>query len=568
MEMSARGIVVLAVCTALSVAGLQWWVFSFLARNDLGPGDTGRAVEVLLGSKITIALLLNLAVNAYILLVLCLKMLFFKELHSSEYRKLTEQLLNYVLYKGTFLPLVVPPNLLQTILWSTWLVVLCSLKMLQSLAKDRLERLNASPSATPIIYFRVFSALLLVLAFDIFWLRLCMVVYASFRSNLFLLLFFEPLIIAFETLMAILVHGFHMIEICHRHSVDNGTDFWGSHFFYKSAAGSLAEWKGQLIRNCGFLIDIMTLLMGVAHYMMIWWLHGMAFHLVDAILFLNLRAILSALVKRMRGFIKLKRALNSLDRALLDATNEELSTFDDECAICRGPMARAKKLSCNHLFHLACLRSWLDQGLTEVYSCPTCRRPLFASSSQDQTNSLPQQNDGQITEQVNMRDGHQRISAHVSPGATFPSQQHNPSDTLWSGLDSSWMPPWTNSRVDGASTSSTIRSVGLTGVQLMMRQLASVSENYAQNSMGSSSWNLWPGLNSPPSSPPQPPALHHSRNAAGERLRNAPTPPADLLAMVDRVREVLPHMSAEVIILDLLRTNNINITVNNLLLMQ
>ncbi|KAK8916213.1 E3 ubiquitin protein ligase RIN2 [Platanthera zijinensis] len=567
--MSVRCILILAVYTALSVAGLQWWVFSLLERNELGTGDTGRAVEVLLGSKITIALLLNLAVNAYILLILCLKTMFFKELHSSEYRKLMEQLINYLLYKGTFLPLVVPPNLLQTILWSTWLVVLCSLKMFQSLAKDRLERLNASPTATPIIYFRVFSALLLVLAVDIFWLRLCMVVYASFRSNLFLLLFFEPLIIAFETLMAIMVHGFHLIEVGHRHSVDNGTEFWGSHYFYKSAAGSLAEWKGQLIRNCGFLIDIMALLMGVAHYMMIWWLHGMAFHLVDAILFLNLRAILSALLKRMRGFIKLKRALNSLDRALLDATNEELSTFDDECAICRGPMARAKKLSCNHLFHLACLRSWLDQGLAEVYSCPTCRRPLFASSSQDQTNSLSQQNDGQIAEHVNLRDGHQRISTHASPAATFPNQQQNPSDSFWSGLglDSSWVPPWTNSRVDGASTSGAIRSVGLSGVQLMMRQLASVSENYAQNSIDSSTWNLWPGLNPPPSSPPQA-ALHHSRNVTGLRLRNTPPPPADLLAMADRVREVLPHMPVEVIILDLSRTNNINITVNNLLLMQ
>ncbi|KAI0488286.1 hypothetical protein KFK09_028114 [Dendrobium nobile] len=568
--MSLHYIAVSAVCLALSVAGLQWWVLSFLSRNGLGLGEAGRAVDVLLGSNVTIALLVNLAVNAYVLLVLCLKMLFFKQLYSSESRKLMEQLINYVIYKGTFLPLVVPPNLSQTVLWSTWLVVLCSLKLFQSLAKDRLERLNASPTSTPIKYFHVFSALLLVLAADLFWLRLCMVVYTSFRSSLFLLLFFEPFSIAFETLLAIMVHGFHLIEVWHRHSVDDGTDNLGSHDFFKSTAGSLAEWKGQLLRNFGFLLDMMTLLMGVGHYMMIWWLHGMAFHLVDAILFLNLRAIFSALVKRVKGFIKLKKALNSLDGSLPDATTEELSAFDDECAICRGPMARAKKLSCNHLFHLACLRSWLDQGLTEVYSCPTCRRPLFASSSQGQTNSIAQQIpiDGQIAEQVNVRDDYRRISTRASPASAFPNQQ-NFSDTLWSrvSLDSSWGSPWTNSRMDDASTSSAIRSVGLTGVQMMMRQLASVSENYAHRSSSpdASAWNLWPSLHASGSSPSQP-SQNHNRNVAGLRFRNT-TPPSDLLAMVDRVREVLPHMPDELIIQDLLRTNNINITVNNLLMM-
>jgi hypothetical protein len=35
-----------------------------------------------------------------------------------------------LLLQGTFLPLVVPPNSQQIILWSTWLVLLCSLKVL------------------------------------------------------------------------------------------------------------------------------------------------------------------------------------------------------------------------------------------------------------------------------------------------------------------------------------------------------------------------------------------------------------------------------------------------------
>lgn len=53
--------------------------------------------------------------------------------------------------------------------------------------------------------------------------------------------------------------------------------------------GSLWEWKGFLIRNLGFVLDMATLLMALGHYLYIWWLHGMAFQLMDAVLFLNIR---------------------------------------------------------------------------------------------------------------------------------------------------------------------------------------------------------------------------------------------------------------------------------------
>lgn len=41
--------------------------------------------------------------------------------------------------------------------------------MFQALARDRLERLNASPSAVPGTYFLVFSVLLLVFSVDLLW---------------------------------------------------------------------------------------------------------------------------------------------------------------------------------------------------------------------------------------------------------------------------------------------------------------------------------------------------------------------------------------------------------------
>ncbi|KAH7557417.1 hypothetical protein JRO89_XS11G0151900 [Xanthoceras sorbifolium] len=584
-----------AASTVLSfVALLVWTEFSLdkLKINGLFSEDfvhlenLDRAIELVLGSYATYTLLGNFLLNAFVLLILCLKAslvfcdtIFFVKLYPSETRKFVERLINYVIYKGTFLPLVVPPTVFQAALWSTWLTVLCSLKMFQALARDRLERLNASPSATPWTYFRVFSVLLLVLSVDCFWIRLCLVIYRTLGSSMLLLLFFEPLSVAFETLQAILVHGFQLLDIWLHHSAGNSSNCERSKFFDISAAGSLLEWKGILIRNLGFFLDMATLLLALGHYVHIWWLRGMAFHLVDAILFLNIRALLSAIIKRIKGFIKLRLALGDLHAALPDATSEELRAYDDECAICREPMAKAKRLKCNHLFHLACLRSWLDQGLSETYSCPTCRKPLFVGRHENEVNPRAGEvlSDEQLARQLSLGLDHSNNSGQPLPTGIFPTQTQNSMEgNPWrnAGLDSNWLHNWPSQGVDGAGPSTAMRSVGLGRVQMMMRHLASVGETYAQTAIDDTAWSLWPmnPSQAAASGSPIPPVVaeRYPGNTGGLHIRSASRAAndniANILAMAETVREVLPHIPDELIFEDLQRTNSVTVTVNNLLL--
>ncbi|XP_059624852.1 E3 ubiquitin protein ligase RIN2-like [Cornus florida] len=577
------------VCTVLSFVGIQYWTGLSLEKvisNGLTDeisifsGNADRALELLLGSYTTVALLANFALNVFILLILCLKTIFFVELYPSETRKLVERFINYVIYKGIFLPLVVQPTISQGALWSTWLIVLCSLKMFQALGRERLERLNASPSASPWTYFRVYSVLLFIICIDLLWIKTCLVIYRRLGSSMFMLLFFEPLSIAFETLQAIVVHGFQLLDIWLHHSAENSTDCQRSKLFDISAAGSLWEWKGILIRNFGFLLDVMTLFMALGHYLNIWWLHGMAFHLVDAVLFLNIRALLSAIAKRIRGYIKLRIALGTLHGALPDATSEELQAFDDECAICREPMAKAKKLSCNHLFHLACLRSWLDQGSSENYSCPTCRKPLFVGRPVDDANLHAGEisTDEQLAREISARLDRHDNPGHTLPTGVFPEQAENPLERgAWRGtrMDPSWLNTWGGRGLDGAGPSTAIRSVGLGRVQMMMRQLAAVGETYAQTAFEDSTWSLWPTNPSQAgtSSSTVPPAgsVRNPASAGGLHMRTisraANDSVANMLAMAETVREVLPHIPDELIFQDLQRTNSATVTVNNLLQM-
>ncbi|EXC08935.1 hypothetical protein L484_003387 [Morus notabilis] len=586
--MALNYIAISGLCTVLSFVGLQLWTESSLGQlksdglipeNSPSAGNVVHVVDLLLGSYTTIALLANFVLNVFILLVLFLKTIFFVELYPSETRKLVERLVNYIIYKGTFLPLVVPPTIYHAGLWSIWLIVLCCLKMFQALARDRLERLNASPSATPVAYFRVYSVLLLVLFVDILWIQLCLVIYKTLNLSVFLLLLFEPLSIAFETLQAILVHGFQLLDIWIHHSAWSSSSCDRFKLFDTSATGSLLEWKGILTRNLGFCLDMATLLMALGHYLHIWWLHGMAFHLVDAVLFLNIRALLSAIVKRAKGFRKLRKALGALHAALPDATTEELRAYDDECAICREPMAKAKKLHCNHLFHLACLRSWLDQGLNEFYACPTCRKPLFVGRSEDEANPRNAEvlSDEQLARQISSGLDRQNTSGNILPTGVLPNQIQNSTESgPWRspGLDSSWLRTWPGQGVDGAGPSNAISSVGLGRVQMMMRHLASVGETYAQTALEDSAWNLWPinPSQAATTGQPIPPAAggRYPGGAGGVHIRttsHANNNIANILAMAETVREVLPHIPDDIIFQDLQRTNSAMVTVNNLLQM-
>ena len=66
----------------------------------------------------------------------------------------------------------------------------------------------------------------------------------------------------------------------------------------------------------------------------------------------------------------------SLDHSL--KKSENLHENDDECVICTEKMTTARKLECNHNFHLICLSKWFENGHN---SCPICRQEINFSEN-------------------------------------------------------------------------------------------------------------------------------------------------------------------------------------------
>ena len=83
--------------------------------------------------------------------------------------------------------------------------------------------------------------------------------------------------------------------------------------------------------------------------------------------------VTSSFYKRVRDLIFARRITFTLNERFAVATAEELTNGDNTCIICRDEMASAIKLTCGHMFHKGCLRTWLEQQ----QSCPTCRANLL-----------------------------------------------------------------------------------------------------------------------------------------------------------------------------------------------
>lgn len=81
-------------------------------------------------------------------------------------------------------------------------------------------------------------------------------------------------------------------------------------------------------------------------------MHGISFGLVDIVLFLNVRSVLKNLHNKVIIYRERWIAMSYVRDRYVDASVEELSKHNDDCAICRERMKNAKKLACGHLFHL------------------------------------------------------------------------------------------------------------------------------------------------------------------------------------------------------------------------
>jgi len=128
--------------------------------------------------------------------------------------------------------------------------------------------------------------------------------------------------------------------------------------------------KGSYLFFLEFATEVVRFLSYVVFFSIIFTYYGMPLHIVRDLWmsYVNLK-------RRLVIFNKYRHLTANMNERFPDATPEELVACEHTCIICRDLMEagpEAKKLPCAHIFHLNCLRLWLQQQ----QSCPTCRADI------------------------------------------------------------------------------------------------------------------------------------------------------------------------------------------------
>ncbi|CAE7210250.1 hypothetical protein PTNB85_08785 [Pyrenophora teres f. teres] len=304
-------------------------------------------------------------------------------------------------------------------------------KVWQWIGEGRVEFLEQQPPANPkLFHTRLMSSLLLSVAFDIFMMQYCIdSILSEARPGVMVMFGFEYVLLAIASASTFLRYVLSLVEMyithCQETTRDETRRIMAEQARQRAAAegvqvpvqvedddddGDVPGWeeKGRWVFYLDLATDFVKSVVYLGFFAILMTFYGIPIHIMRD-LFMTIRS----LIKRVHDFIQYRNATRDMNTRYPDATAEELDR-ENTCIVCREEMRpwvqpgadgaqpgrrmderqRPKKLPCGHILHFGCLRSWLERQQV----CPTCRRPVLASSTTQNTqrnNQGNQANQGQ-----------------------------------------------------------------------------------------------------------------------------------------------------------------------------
>ncbi|EOA35136.1 hypothetical protein CARUB_v10020264mg [Capsella rubella] len=333
-----------------TLAALAVIYHAFSSRGQFYP-----ATMYLSTSKINLVVLLNMGLVLMLSLWNLVKIVFLGSLREAEVERLNEQAwreLMEILFAVTIFRQDFSVGFISLV------VTLLLIKSLHWMAQKRVEYIETTPSVTLLSHVRIVSFLVFLLVLD------CLLTYSSIRqliqspkASMSVFFTFEYMILATTTVSIIVKYAFYVTDILKE-----------------------GQWEGKPVYTfyLELVRDLLHLSMYLCFFLMIFMNHGLPLHLIRELYetFRNFKI-------RVTDYLRYRKITSNMNDRFPDATPEELSSNDATCIICREEMTTAKKLVCGHLFHVHCLRSWLERQNT----CPTCRALVVPADNATSTAS-------------------------------------------------------------------------------------------------------------------------------------------------------------------------------------
>ncbi|KAK7253126.1 hypothetical protein RIF29_37578 [Crotalaria pallida] len=318
------------------IATLAITYHAFNSRGQFYP-----AMVYLSTSKISLLLLFNMGLVIMCSLWQLTKKIFLGSLREAEVERLNEQSWREVM-EILFAITIFRQDFSVTFL--AMVTALLAIKALHWLAQKRVEYIETTPSVPTLSHIRIVSFMGFLLLLDTLLLYNSMKhLLETWQPSVSIFFSFEYMILATTTVSIFVKYIFYVSDMLMEGQWEKKPVFT----FYL-----------ELIR------DLLHLSMYLCFFLVIFVNYGVPLHLIRELYetFRNFKV-------RVADYIRYRKITSNMNDRFPDATPEELNANDATCIICREEMTTAKKLICGHLFHVHCLRSWLERQ----HTCPTCR---------------------------------------------------------------------------------------------------------------------------------------------------------------------------------------------------
>jgi len=326
-------------------------------------------------SNASILVLFSMAIYLFIVVCKIIQKIFFGPLRAIEIEHLyerswyavTELCLALTVFRGEF-----------SAKFALLLTVLIIMKIFHWLMQDRIDFMEQGINQSLLFHIRICSVIVILLFLDTLMLVWSFDYTLKFGISMVIVLGFEYTILWSNALTGLLKYILHSIDLRRENPWENKSMY----IFYI-----------DLVREFFVLVCYSIFFAVIVHR------YGLPLHLIRD-LYITFRSF----VQHCRDLIHYKKATRNMNERYPNATLEDLTENDNICIICREEMTIQadnnssdvpKKLRCGHIFHLRCLKSWLERQ----QSCPTCRCSLLDTTPVNNNNNNNNNNNREAPQQ-------------------------------------------------------------------------------------------------------------------------------------------------------------------------
>ncbi|KDO28192.1 hypothetical protein SPRG_06240 [Saprolegnia parasitica CBS 223.65] len=335
------------------IAGAGLVAYTYHTRQQFYP-----TVIYLVTSKVSVMVLCNVA---FVLTILCgrvFKRIFLGTLRDAELEMLYDHA-RFAIAETCFTLSVFREEMTLKVL--ALFTLLLFIKTFHWLCQWRGEHIEQSEVVSRSTHVRLVMLMSLLAAVDMSFVVLSAVKVLERGPSVLVLFGFEFLVLFVSLVAVFMRYVLHLIDA----RVD-GT--WANKFTYVFYLELITE----IVKLIVYLVHAVRLGNAfvnraiVDFFMIIFTYYGMPLHLLRD-LWMSIRN----LQRRIITYFRYRRITANMNERFPSPTEDELNDTDRICIICREEMTpeTCKKLPCSHIFHLNCLRMWLQRQQT----CPTCR---------------------------------------------------------------------------------------------------------------------------------------------------------------------------------------------------